>query len=184
MAADRIEHLYGQALEAWRRSIGNHKPDPKYLSAAARIALAQARLGVPFGLMIAAQAELPDDETPTSEAPVQEPPPKPAACDSPTINESDAKLQPSETVPIAPHHPPGDCSEKTNSTAAPPLEHLAPPTATSAATKTSVPASAVNRAARRKFFAPVQQLLEEDQPKHKSRPSAHRDEPNSTRLAG
>jgi hypothetical protein len=53
IAANRLEHLYEQAMNYW-----NAEGDPKYHRAATRIALAQARLGVVAGRIHALAADV------------------------------------------------------------------------------------------------------------------------------
>ncbi len=82
LAADRLEHLYQEALHAWQASLGQRQTtrrvgngplvmtsqstsrDARYLTAAGRIALLQARLGLPSGILTDAQAELTDENIP------------------------------------------------------------------------------------------------------------------------
>jgi len=82
LAADRLEHLYSELMHCWENSAGETEftrrvgtspmvissrskgKDPRYSVAASRLMLIQARLGLPHGILIDAQAAIPDDGPP------------------------------------------------------------------------------------------------------------------------
>jgi hypothetical protein len=113
LAADRLEYLYQEALYAWKNSQGHRETtrrigtgpiaitshstgrDSRYLTTAGRLSLMHARLGLPFGILTDAQAELPDDT-------VAEPHP---------FVEEEAGIEFPDEQPADFAPPVGDCSE-------------------------------------------------------------------------
>jgi hypothetical protein len=154
VAAARLDHLYGETMEAWRRSQGESKKtrnarfgdevttttissgDPKYLLAAMRLATAQAELGVFGGLRGYA-----DD-----------------AEDAPANVGVEREMKPTgrpEARPTA-DHPAGDCSEKRNHQPAQAPTATSPPASSANSPGSSAALTPKQQRARRELFAPVQ----------------------------
>jgi hypothetical protein len=148
VAAGRLDHLYGEMMQAWRRSQGEVKKvrssrfgddvttttvspgDPKYPLAAMRLAKAQAELGV-FGGLICPPEEDAEDE--------------------------DRKGRPEARPTAAP--PARDCSDSREPAPAAASSRAPEPLATTSAQTASAELSPRQLSARERFFQGVQPPL-------------------------
>ena len=164
MAAARLDHLYGEMMEAWRSSQGETKKtrnarfgdevttttiscgDPKYLLAAMRLATAQAELGVWGGLRCYAE----DDEEESTGAEKE--------YEKPETGRPEAR--PTED------HPGGDCSENRDRQPAQAPAATTTPARTANCANTSAALTLEQQLARRQLFAPVQTAAGPDDNRH------------------
>jgi hypothetical protein len=170
VAVQRIEYLYGEVMEAWRRSQGEVKKsrcsrfgddvtttffspgDPKYLIAAMRLAKAQADLGTTCIALYAAAADLADGADYDSFNPEPE-----ATASQPYASTSTGRPEARPT-----DHPVEDCSAAASLAPAIAASTPAPTAATSSQLETSRELSPQQAAARRQLFSPVQLRRERD----------------------
>jgi hypothetical protein len=154
LAAGRLDHLYGEMMQAWRRSQGEMKKtrssrfgddvtttffspgDPKYALAAMRLATAQAALGVFGGLACPPEEDEEACEAGHSEA---------SPCDT-----GRPEARPTKDPPIE------DCSQNGQPKPAPAKEAASEPAATTSSKTTCGELSPRQAAARERFLGPVQ----------------------------
>jgi hypothetical protein len=157
LAADRLDHLYGQALVGWRSSEGeverirvtpdgyaiktrtHSHGDPRYLSAASRVALIRSKVGSE-GVFVAAVAK---------------------AADAREALGIDMESDESDATTLA-NHPAGDCSENGAIRTADAIETRQPVVANPVVTRSSSKANRRAMAARDSFFGPVQRPVLSD----------------------